>query len=253
ASYQAAYDPEEFDSTTTHTRIYSATQAQTCEAARRALLSQGYLVTAANNDLVAGRKSFQPTSEVHVEMELRVVCAREDEGSRGALRRTVAFASALQDRYSLKKTNNSASVGVGAIGSLSLPFSSSDDALVKVASATLTDERFYERFFALIDRFLVPDAAQSFPVEPPAVVPESRPLPLPSPAATPVAAPALPIAPVAAPAAVPVAAPVQSIEPVIVPAPVPGSAAAPAPAPASAPASAPAPVPAELPMSSSRG
>jgi len=178
AAKRVSYDPEEFDSTTTHTRSFRATQAQTCEAARRALLSQGYLVTAANADLVAGRKSFQPTSEVHVEVELRVVCAHE--GTAGS---TVAFASALQDRYSLKKVNNSASVGVGALGSLSLPFSSSDDALVKVASETLTDERFYDRFFALIDRFLVPESAESKPVAP--VVPPKastdeplRPVPL---------------------------------------------------------------------------
>jgi hypothetical protein len=38
---------------------------------------------------------------------------------------------------------------------VSLPFSSSDDAMVKLASETLTDERFYDRFFALLDRFLV--------------------------------------------------------------------------------------------------
>jgi hypothetical protein len=158
-----SYEPEEFDSTTTHTRSYAANEAQTCEAARRALLSQGYMVTAANADLVTGRKSFQPAAEVHVEVEFRVVCAREGNGRDGA-RRTIAFASALQDRYGIKKVNNSATVGVGAIGSLSLPFSSSDDALVKVASETLTDERFYDRFFSLIDRFL-PAAAEGKPAE----------------------------------------------------------------------------------------
>ena len=163
APRRVSYEPEEFDSTTTHTRSYVANEAQTCEAARRALLSQGYMVTAANADLVTGRKSFQPAAEVHVEVEFRVVCAREGNGRDGA-RRTIAFASALQDRYGIKKVNNSATVGVGAIGSLSLPFSSSDDALVKVASETLTDERFYDRFFSLIDRFL-PAAAEGKPAE----------------------------------------------------------------------------------------
>ena len=154
ATRRVSYEPEVFDSTTTHTRTYVATEAQTCEAARRALLSQGYMITAANSDLVTGRKSFQPASEVHVEVEFRVVCARESTRGGKASRSTVAFATALQDRYGIKKVNNSASVGVGAIGSLSLPFSGSDDAMVKVASETLTDERFYDRFFALLDRFL---------------------------------------------------------------------------------------------------
>ncbi|MGJ7604296.1 DUF2242 domain-containing protein [Variovorax sp. LT1R20] len=172
ASRRVSYEPEDFDSTTTHTRNYPATEAQTCEAARRALLSQGYMVTAANADLVTGRKSFQPAAEVHVEVEFRVVCARE--GGKSGKQSTVAFATALQDRYGIKKVNNSASVGVGAIGSLSLPFSGSDDAMVKVASETLTDERFYDRFFTLLDRFLEgggADAPPDMPAEAPATPP----------------------------------------------------------------------------------
>ncbi|WP_341891546.1 DUF2242 domain-containing protein [Variovorax sp. YR752] len=150
-----AYEPEDFDSTTTHTRNYAASEAQTCEAARRALLSQGYMVTAANADLVTARKSFQPAAETHVEVEFRVVCARElGAGSASSGRSTVAFATALQDRYGLKKGSNSASLGVGAIGSLSLPFGGSNEAMVKVASETLSDERFYDRFFTLVERFL---------------------------------------------------------------------------------------------------
>lgn len=195
ANRRVVYDPEEFDSTTTHSRSYAATEAQTCEAARRALLSQGYLVTAANADLVTGRKSFQPANEVHVEVEFRVVCAR-DEAAKGGPRKSIAFATALQDRYGMKKTNNAASVGVGVIGSLSLPFSSGDDAMIKVASETLTDERFYDRFYALLDRYLVADtpdekapqavgSAVSMPVAP-QEVPSATPL-SPPPVTTPVA------------------------------------------------------------------
>lgn len=170
-----SYEPEEFDSTTTHTRSYAATEAQTCEAARRALLSQGYVVTAANQELVTGRKSFQPAAEVHVEVEFRVVCARDG----GKSRSTIAFASALQDRYGVKKVNNSASVGVGAIGSLSLPFSSSDDAMVKVASETLTDDRFYDRFFALIERYLPASIEEVPPAQARPVAPARPPVEVP--------------------------------------------------------------------------
>jgi hypothetical protein len=35
-----------------------------------------------------------------------------------------------------------------------------------VASETLTDERFHDRFFALIDRFLVPESVEVMPVAP---------------------------------------------------------------------------------------
>ena len=152
-----SYDPEAFGSTTTHARSFSATEAQTCEAARRALLSQGYQVKDASSELVTGTKSFQPASEVHVEMQFRVVCAKDVHAAKGE-RSSVAFVSALQDRYAQKKVNNSASVGVGVLGSVSLPYSSSEDAMVKVASETVTDEQFYDRFYALIERYLVADS-----------------------------------------------------------------------------------------------
>lgn len=143
---------ENFGSTTTHTRHYDASEAQTCEAARRALLSQGYLLSAASAEGVTGRKSFQPSPELHLEVEMRVVCAPDNRP--GQPPGTVAFASALQERFGLKKSSNAASVGVGGIGSLSLPFAAGDDSLIKVASETLTDAKYYERFFALVDRFL---------------------------------------------------------------------------------------------------
>jgi hypothetical protein len=44
---------------------------------------------------------------------------------------------------------------VGAVGTLSLPFSASDDSLVRVASETISSEDFYERLFILIHRFLL--------------------------------------------------------------------------------------------------
>ena len=205
-SKPVTYQPEEFNSAGAHTRNFDATQSQTCEAARRALLSQGYVMTTANAEVVTGRKSFQPAPEVHLEVELRVVCAA-DSGARDG-HSTVAFASALQDRYAIKKVNNSASVGVGAFGSLSLPFSSSDDALVKVASETLTDEHFYDRFFGLVERY-VPESAAGVPPEATAqAAAAAKPPPGPVLVVPAAAAPAPPTAPPApaAPAAAPAAA-----------------------------------------------
>ncbi|MEO7401159.1 MAG: DUF2242 domain-containing protein [Polaromonas sp.] len=144
---------EEFGSTVTYSRLFDASAAQTCEAARRALLSQGYIISTARDDLIEGRKSFQPEPESHLQMEIRVVCAPDTPDGKVSL----GFVTALQDVYALKKSNNSASLGVGALGSVSLPFSSSNDAMVKVASRTITSDVFYERFFDLVRRYLVVD------------------------------------------------------------------------------------------------
>ncbi len=141
---------EEFGDIATYSRLFDATPAQTCEAARRALLSQGYLISTASKDLVEGRKNFQPEPESHLQMQIRVVCAPDSSDGKVSL----GFVSALQDRYSLKKTNNSASLGVGMIGSVSLPFSSSNESMVKVASETISSSVFYDRFFDLVKRYL---------------------------------------------------------------------------------------------------
>jgi hypothetical protein len=141
---------EKFGSTATYSRLFDATAAQTCEASRRALLSQGYIINTASTDLVEGQKSFQPEAESHLQMVIRVVCAPESPDGKISL----GFVTALQDSYQLKKSNNSASLGVGAIGSVSLPFTSGNDSMVKVGSVTISSDEFYEGFFDLVSRYL---------------------------------------------------------------------------------------------------
>ncbi|QEA11644.1 DUF2242 domain-containing protein [Comamonas flocculans] len=145
-----AFTPNDFDRSDMHTRHLRAGQQQSCEAARRALLSQGYIVETATAEDVKGRKYYQPTPDVHYEVQMRVVCAPDGQGV-GA---TAVFASAIQDRYVIKKVNNSASLGVGGLGSLSLPLNATDDTLVKVGSETINDAHFYASFFDLFARYL---------------------------------------------------------------------------------------------------
>ena len=56
-----------------------------------------------------------------------------------------------------KSRANSASVGVSALGSLSLPFSSSTDSLVKIGSETIAKRSFYDSFFELLESYLKQD------------------------------------------------------------------------------------------------
>ncbi|WP_422186525.1 DUF2242 domain-containing protein [Aquabacterium commune] len=148
---------ESFGSVATYSRLFDATPAQTCEASRRALLSQGYVISTQQTELIEGKKSFQPEAESHLQMVVRVVCVPEANDGKVSL----GFVTALQDTYALRKTNNSASVGVGAIGSVSLPFSASSESLVKVGSETISKDAFYESFFDLVKRYLVMDQAQA--------------------------------------------------------------------------------------------
>ena len=150
---------ESFDSGDTYTRSIDAAPAQACEAARRALLGQGYAITRADASNVEGNKNFQPKDEVHEQLVLRVSCAAQGVG------KAQVFVSAVQDRYALKKSPTSASVGVGALGSVSLPFGSNDDSLVRVASSTVQDAQFYRNFFGRL-QYYVDQATQPVPAEP---------------------------------------------------------------------------------------
>jgi len=140
------------------------------------------------------------------------------------------FANALQDRYALKKTNNSASLGVGVLGSVSMPIGSSDDSMVKVASETVSSAKFYERFFTLVELFLPPEAKKAAHIvekpktdlgvpeakaAPAALAPtpaEPTPAPAPAPAAEPAPVPAA-SEPVAPPAETAPITPAQNGEP----------------------------------------
>jgi hypothetical protein len=149
-SSSSVYQQERFQPDETFSRLFDANVRDTCEAARRALLSQGYIITTTRSEAVTGSKRFQPEGEVHIEISFTVVCV--PEGADGSI--TTAYVSALQDRYVLKKTPNNTSVGVGMFGSISVPLSSSEDSLVKVGSETIPAGQFYDRYFALMQRLL---------------------------------------------------------------------------------------------------
>ena len=149
----AVYERENFDDSGTFSRNYGVSDTASCEAARRALLSQGYIITSSDPKLISGNKSFQQTGDTHMQISFSVVCAADGTANH----RSTVFANALQDRYALKKVNNSASLGVGVLGSVSMPIGSTDDSMVKVASETVSSPTFYDRFFTLVELFLPPE------------------------------------------------------------------------------------------------
>lgn len=144
---------EAFGSSATFSRLFDATPAQTCEAARRALLSQGYIVSKADKESVEGQKSFQPQSERHVLMHIRVTCVADSPDGRLSM----GFVTALQDTYALKMASSSASVGVSMLGSVSVPLAAGHDSMIKIGSETITADPFYESFFELMRRYLIVD------------------------------------------------------------------------------------------------
>jgi hypothetical protein len=56
----AVYQNEGFEANETFSRLFDASAEATCEAARRTLLSQGYLPTTVKPDFISASKHFQP-------------------------------------------------------------------------------------------------------------------------------------------------------------------------------------------------
>jgi len=144
----SAYQAEQFQPNENFSRLFDASAETTCEAARRALLSQGYVITQAKPASINGQKSFQPDGDTHLEITFTIVCVPDGRDKNIA----TAYVTAQQDRYAVKKSSSATSVGVSAIGSISLPLSSTQDSMVKVGSETILAPTFYDRFFGLVSR-----------------------------------------------------------------------------------------------------
>jgi hypothetical protein len=148
---QPKFQQEQFDTgASPYARNFNASSTDTCEAARRALLSQGYMTTMTRTDTVDGTKNFQPSGDSHVVVEFHVVCTPGEEASDTS----IVYVNAVQNGFALKKSDTSASVGLSVLGSLSLPIRSNNDAMVKISSETIPSGKFYDRFFGLVDHYL---------------------------------------------------------------------------------------------------
>jgi hypothetical protein len=186
---QPKFQQELFDSgASPFSRSFNVGSADACEAARRALLNQGYLTTLTQTDRIDATKDFQPSGESHVTVEIHVVCTPgvDADGS------SIVYANAIQSGYALKKSDTSASVGLSLLGSVSLPIRSNSDAMVKVSSETIQSNAFYNGFFDSV-RHYVTTLIKTAPV--PAGTVTSATLPGPAPVITPPAAPAAATAP----------------------------------------------------------
>lgn len=234
---KSAYEEENFVQNQTYSRSFDTSYMVACDAGRRALLSQGYSIDKSTGDMVSGHKNFVDREGRNTQITFNVNCSPDSTGPNNSQ----VFANAIQDSFSLKKTSTAASVGVSVLGSVSLPFMSSDDALVKTSSMTVTRPQFYSGFFDLLHQYLA--VAQ---LEQPATVHKKTAAPVHAPA--PIVTPTVPLTPENT--GIPKPAPEPKAE---TPAPAPKAepAAAPAAPAASTPAATTAPAPASAAPASS--
>lgn len=162
---------EVFGAEDTYSRNYAASPEVACEAARRALLGQGYIIRTMAPESLEATKHFQPESDTHTQLNVRATCVAQVDGS------AIVFINAVQERYALKSQASSASVGVSMIGSVSVPvpIGGGNANLVRVGSNTVQNQEFYTRLFDRVS-FYLPGTPASQP--PPAPEPDIPPDPV---------------------------------------------------------------------------
>jgi len=119
---ELAYHAESFNPDSPFEMSFEQAPAAVCDAGRRALLSQGYVIEEIKPDWVKARKFFQPNSSVHVQINFTLSCLTEGEGAE-------VFANAREVRDELKSTSSNAGVSVAGIGSVNLPLGTSGASL----------------------------------------------------------------------------------------------------------------------------
>ena len=141
---------EVFGAEDTYSRSYPVGPTVACEATRRALLGQGYIIKQATAESLEASKHFQPESDTHTQLNVRATCVPQVGGS------AIVFINAVQERYALKSQSSSASVGVSMIGSVSVPvpIGGGNANLVRVGSNTVQNQDFYTRLFDRVSFYL---------------------------------------------------------------------------------------------------
>lgn len=143
----AVYTRESFSTDSPYQKGFGVPAATACEGARRALLGDGYVIDSAGGESVKGRKAYRSDADRSTFVEMSVVCVADPAGSS-------LYANGLLSTYDVKTSTSSASVGISAIGSVSLPFGRSAESMVKTSDETISDRAYYQRFFAAVQAAL---------------------------------------------------------------------------------------------------
>lgn len=137
------YEQEHFSAQAPYSRAMDASALQACQAARRALLGQGYFLYVEEPARLHGRKFFRPAAGTGVELAVNVTCLPAADSDA----RSVVYATAWQDAFVTRRNPIAASVGMPIMGNVSMPVATTDDALVKVGVETVLDPAYYARLF----------------------------------------------------------------------------------------------------------
>ena len=138
---------EEFTGDAKHQRDFSSDVATLCDAARRVLLGDGYLVTRGEDQRLTGGKEFQLEEQHHAMLNVYVNCERRAGGS-------TLYVTATEEHFDVKATRQSSSIGFPLVAPIYYGTQSEANGQVKTHGETIAERGFYERFYRAVQRQL---------------------------------------------------------------------------------------------------
>ena len=140
---------EEFSANDKYHRHFQTSPEALCDAARRALLSDGYLVNHADALRLVGGKEFQIEAQQHAIVNVYVNCDQRSGGS-------ILYVTATEEHFDVKSLSQSSSIGFPMVAPIYYGTQSESDAQVKTHGETVSEREFYERFYRAVQRELSP-------------------------------------------------------------------------------------------------
>jgi hypothetical protein len=142
-------ETEAFASDARYRRDFPVAAPSLCDAARRVLLGDGYIVTRTDKQGLVGGKEFQIDENRQALLNLYVNCEPRADGA-------TLFVTATEDHYDVKATRQSNSIGFPILAPLYFGTVLESDNQVKTRGETVTRSAFYEHFYRAVQRELPP-------------------------------------------------------------------------------------------------
>lgn len=138
-----------------------------CWSVKRALLGQGYMLDRSSEaGVLTGIRDYQPSDKVNITVRLQATCADNRDGT------SIVFATAEREESKLQKMKQTTSAGIGP-ATMTMPAGSAK-VLGVIKRETISDPKFYNSFFALVDGYVVQGQRRPHPDEHPAIARDDR-------------------------------------------------------------------------------
>jgi hypothetical protein len=145
---------EDFRADTPYSQKVAGPGEAVCWSVKRAFLTQGYMLERGSDTLVmTGSKDSQPDEDTNVTLRMQATCVDNRDGT------STVFATAAREVSKLQSVSYSTTTGV-SVFTLSLP-SGTDKSLRVQTRETIQDPKFYQGFYALVQKFATEDIAQN--------------------------------------------------------------------------------------------